>query len=452
MTQNAHLQNPFYHRTPVQDPAYFFGRDEELRQLCNLVANGQSVSLTGPRRIGKSSLLAQLLQPVVQAEHGLDSARAIMVYFNGEAWQNQLPEVIYAALWAAIADAVADATGQLPTAEELPAPTVDRLDFPLFQRALRQLSVSNHMLVLLLDEFDALSRNRNLDEFFFSCLRSLTATQGLVFVTTSITPLLELTYAQQSALSSPFFNIFLPQRLGLLSRAEAHQLVAGTAAHGEQPLTTAEQEQIVQMAGPHPGFLQIAGYHQWHACQADLAQTRARLHQSFLDELTPHWEHQWRYLTTAEQRALALLAVQQPRSAALRLRLQQSCLVQDGREKLTYLSPCLRNFIRQQPIHQLVQTGNLLIDRETQQAWLHDRALTLTPQDYRLLLALGLQIGHPLNNSALASQLWADEETAINQKNRLKSAVSNLRRRLGAQASFIKTDAAGQYHLAEHER
>ncbi len=451
MLNNAQMKNPFYHRTPVQDPAYFFGRTEELRQLCSLVVNGQSISVVGPRRIGKSSLLAQLLQPAVQAAHGLDRAGAIMVYFNGEAWQDQPPEVVYAALWAAIADAVAAVTGQWPTGKELPVPTVGKLEFPHFQRAVRQLTMPDRMLVLLLDEFDALSRNRNLDEFFFSSLRSLT-TQGIGFVTTSAAPLIELTFAQQSALSSPFFNIFLPQRLGLLSLREAHQLLAGTAAHGEEPLTAAEQEQILQMAGPHPGFLQIAAYHYWRTRQATSIECRKQLHQSFLEEITPHWSHQWHYLATAEKRALGLLAVRQPESSVLRLRLQQSCLVQKKYGALTYLSPLLRSFIHRQPIHQLVQTGTFLIDRESQQAWLHDKPLTLTPQDFRLLMALALQTGHPPSNRELASRVWANEERAINQKNRLKSAVSNLRRKLGTAGQLIIIDAAGHYQLMGDEQ
>ncbi|MCB0063692.1 MAG: AAA family ATPase, partial [Caldilineaceae bacterium] len=435
--------NPFYHRTPIRNSLHFFGREQERQQIGTLLANGQSVSVIGPRRIGKSSLLHQLCQPTLQAAHGPTADTHTIVYFSGEGWQDQPAQVLYGALWAAIRDVSAAIIAAESLSADLPDATGTMLDFPTFQRALRRLGHTGQRLILLLDEFDALSRNRNLDEVFFSSLRSLAATQGVIFVTASTAPLLDLTYAQQSALSSPFFNIFLPQRVGLLSLAEAHDLLQGTAAIGGLELTQEQQEQLLSLAGPHPCFLQIAGYHFWEAQQVGLAGDVDSLQQAFADETEPHWAYQWRYLTPEEQRTLALLPAQQPSASTLQMRLQQSCLVQGERTQLTYLSPLFHSFIQQQQVHQILQAGPLLLDQQTQRAWLLGQQLILSPQDYRLLTILATDAGQTLPYGELAQRLWPEEATVINQQTRLKTAISSLRRKLGEQEGMIVTDASG---------
>ena len=57
------IENPFYHRGAIRRMDDFIGRDAEINQILGLLSNGQSVSLIGPRRIGKSSLLYLLGLP-----------------------------------------------------------------------------------------------------------------------------------------------------------------------------------------------------------------------------------------------------------------------------------------------------------------------------------------------------------------------------------------------------
>lgn len=438
--------NPFYHRTPVRDPAYFFGRQRERQQLHNLVQHGQSVAVVGPRRIGKSSLLWQLVHDLTLTHSAaLAAPPHCVVYFSGEAWQDQSTKALYAALWDGVVAAL-PATTQLPAVTEIDC-TATELDFPTFLRALRQVTATGMPLVFLLDEFDVLSQNRHLDESFFSSLRSLTASQGVVFVTASTKPLLELTYAQQSALSSPFFNIFLPQRLGLLSDEEAFSLLQGTAALGGRALTTDEQQVLLDLAGPHPCFLQIAGYHYWEAQRLGTADDVAQLRQAIFAETAPLWAYQWRYLTTAEQRALALLGVTQSTPPATLTSLQQACLIRPNQGQMTYVSPLLADFVRQQAIQQVIQAGPLLMDQQTQRAWVAGQPLALSPQDYRLLSVLATHAGRTLAREELALHLWPEEATAINHHERLKVAINSLRRKLNAQDKLVETMPNGGYRL-----
>jgi class 3 adenylate cyclase len=45
-------ENPYYHRGPIRDARYFYGRARETALALQMVKNRQSVSVVGPRRIG----------------------------------------------------------------------------------------------------------------------------------------------------------------------------------------------------------------------------------------------------------------------------------------------------------------------------------------------------------------------------------------------------------------
>ena len=66
--------NPFFHRGAIRRAEEFYGRRREVGQVLGLLRNGQSVSLIGPRRIGKSSLLLHLARPQVRDAHQLGAA------------------------------------------------------------------------------------------------------------------------------------------------------------------------------------------------------------------------------------------------------------------------------------------------------------------------------------------------------------------------------------------
>lgn len=458
--------NPFYHRTPVRDPTWFFGRKQEMQQLSSLVRNGQSVALVGPRRIGKSSLLWQLVHEFTNnPKPGRMTAdppvRQCVVYFSGEAWQSQPSAELYAALWDAVGLALRTQTVFADLENLGTFLEIDRgaraLEFSTLMRNLRQLTSAGVQVVFLLDEFDALSRNQYLDEFFFSSLRSLVAPLNVVFVTASTLPLLSLTYAQQSALSSPFFNIFLPHRLALLSERDASELLRGIAAKAKVDLNAARINDLLRFAGTHPFFLQIAGYHFWQAIlkesndesvlnsDRNLSHNNYEAGLAFFAEATPHWEYQWRYLTPDAQRTLALLSTPQLHSQPLLLNLEQECLIWRNAGKKLYLSNSFEKFVRQQVVHNLMQLPPILLDRQTQSVWLDSEALPLTPQDYRLLELLLLQPGQPISYSELAQHLWNDLNQDVDNRERLRTAVSSLRRKLGNHGDRLKHAAIGGY-------
>ena len=74
--------NPFTFGNPIRDPARFYGRKEEIRQILNRLRSSahESTSIVGERRIGKTSLLKHLDTPEVAAELGLPPEEYCMIW------------------------------------------------------------------------------------------------------------------------------------------------------------------------------------------------------------------------------------------------------------------------------------------------------------------------------------------------------------------------------------
>ncbi|MCP4357532.1 MAG: hypothetical protein GY796_05905 [Chloroflexi bacterium] len=59
------MNNPYISRGPVRTSDMFFGRLRELNGIAAFLRGNQSVSIVGPRKIGKTSLLFHLMRPEI---------------------------------------------------------------------------------------------------------------------------------------------------------------------------------------------------------------------------------------------------------------------------------------------------------------------------------------------------------------------------------------------------
>ena len=74
--------NPYFNLAIIRSPDMFFGRTLLLRRFYEAIFNRQSVSLRGPRYIGKSSFLWCASLPEVQARFPYDLRYHIFVYLD----------------------------------------------------------------------------------------------------------------------------------------------------------------------------------------------------------------------------------------------------------------------------------------------------------------------------------------------------------------------------------
>ncbi|GEM_PF-839879 len=302
------LRNPFYSRQRITDPACFYGRQRELEALYSAIITHQCRSVVGERKLGKSSLLSAVARPERMQRFGLDPARTLFLYLDLEGMASARREEFWVELLDRLIAALPpdDPSGLRGEAGRL----LDggELRFTTVRRLLRRLRDTGLELVLALDEFEGLARNPNFEPDFYGELRSLAGELGLVYLTASKRSLYELTYHHRDTLSSPFFNIFSELPLGLMPDDEARGLLETLSQQGEGPGFCQEEVDLaLELAGPHPFFLQIAGFHLYELPgrgrpHAPESYDRAARH--FTAEAEDHYRYLWSQLSAEEQQAL----------------------------------------------------------------------------------------------------------------------------------------------------
>jgi hypothetical protein len=321
------VENPYFHRTPVRDSKFFFGRATETRQVMSWVSKEQSVSIVGPRRIGKTSLLFHLADSKVKAAHGLGD-ESIFVYIDCQVLSGDLNESdVYWELLEEVIEVV-------PGGRSAEYDSREPMTYLDFERSLDAIIAPGLRTVFLFDEFEGIARNRRLGKGFFNGLRGLGQTGKVVYIVASGKTLYELSYHDESVLTSPFFNIFYPVWLGFMRPQEARALVDSLAAMADFGGFDEDDHAFLQeIAGPHPFYLQVACYNLFEERmtkgQALTAQDYDRVRHRFVREMQDHFQYTWEHLSNDEQKALKL--IEEGRldavDAEVKGRLEQECLV-----------------------------------------------------------------------------------------------------------------------------
>jgi hypothetical protein len=440
-------QNPFFHRGPIRQRDYFFNRQREVSQALGLLRNLQNVALVGPRRIGKTSLLFHVADPVIHADHGLSHAEYVFVYLDGE----ELTELDAGQIHRAMVEelvAALEAGGHEAPAFVLPeAP----LTYRAFRQAVRQFTQRGLKLILCFDEFECLGANPHLGPSFFSSLRGLAGQFDVAYVTASKTLLQALTYAQAGTLSSPFFNTFAHLHLGLFSDDNAHRLIEQLAAKANVPFPSEISDFIIELAGPHPLLLQIAGFHAFELWQVRGGKLKEgdcdHLRRRFVAEAEPHFEYYWRHLTEGDRYTLAALPLTQEDEArrGVNRRLEQACLIRRTDQGYTYLSPVFEDFVRRQSVTHLLQLGPFLLDLSRQTALSHHAPLRVTKTEFKALTHLIRRAGQVVTPEELEKALWGDEY--VEDPDRVRAVIKSLRKALGDEAECLVTKWGVGYML-----
>lgn len=439
--------NPFFHRGAIRRIEEFVGREAELNQMLGLLRNGQSVSLIGPRRIGKSSLLLHLSHPTVREPFRLNPPHALFVLLDCQELAGSPPEEVYELLHAGLLDAASQAGLTLETSAE--PGTYRALD-----RALQQVYQQGTGVVVLLDEFELLAANQHLTPYFFARLRGLTTKYGLAYLTASQRPLFAIT-AEEAVLSSPFFNIFVTLPLGLFSEAEAHELFRQRLTKTTIKFPPDLIHYLIELVGNHPFFLHIGGYHAVQALiTGDLRAhgTDASLESDFhvLDspievEAESHLGYLWQNLTPEEQH---VLAIADGPIESLR-QLEQQCLLQRVNGVYRYSSEILRRFVRRQVVPGLVQAGPFVIDDQRHQVWGNGQELNLTTSQFNILVQLCRHPDQVVRGEDLEMAVWGD--VLVDDPDRLKTLIKRLRRAVDPFGNWIVSERGVGYALRPPE-
>jgi PAS domain-containing protein len=441
------VQNPFFHRGPIRQRDYFFNRQREVSQALSLLRNLQNVALVGPRRIGKTSLLFHLADPAIHTDQGLSSDEYVFVYLDGE----ELTELDADQIRRAMAEELVAALGA--GGREVPSVLLPEgpLGYRAFRQAMRQLTQQGLKLIFCFDEFECLGVNPHLGPGFFSSLRGLAGQFDVAYVTASKTLIHALTYANAGTLSSPFFNTFAHLHLDLFSADDAQGLIEKLAAKAGVPFPSELANFVVELAGPHPLLLQIAGFHAFELWQVRDGKWEEgdsdHLRRCFMAEAESHFEYYWRHLTDSDRYTLAALPLTQEEEArreAIR-RLEQACLIRRTDQGYTYLSPAFENFVRRQSVPHLLQLGPFLLDPPRQTALCHHTPLRVTKTEFKALAHLIRRAGQVVTPEELEKALWGDEY--VEDPERVRAVIKSLRKALGDEAGCLVTKWGVGYML-----
>jgi len=308
--QNDMVGNPFSYGNPISDPRRFFGRKREIQQVFSRLRNAEfeSSSLVGERRIGKSSLLKYLAHPTIGQSHGLDPNTYLFVYMDLQMVHEQItPSQLWQRLLRQITNVLAD-----PHIKQELVEIQQSLPFNNFalEDVFDSIDAKDLYIILLLDEFEHVTKNPNFDASFFYGLRSLAIHHHLALITSSRRELIEFCHSQ-ALRSSPFFNIFANINIELFSENEAFDLISGSLDGTAISFTDSEIETIFRIAGFHPYFLQVACSFLFDAyARNENPQERVNsLRKAFRGEAEPHLAFYWRSSDDQEKIVLITLAL-----------------------------------------------------------------------------------------------------------------------------------------------
>ena len=239
------MLNPYTWRTVVRDPDMLYGREKELGEVASRLCGNVplNISVIGPRRIGKSSMLWHISRSSSKVLPAKVYERFVFLYLDFQE------------------------AGTLSTArmigwilQELTGETVfsgrDESNLKdLLREKLADLEQERKYLALVFDEFDSAVRYMSAETLDY--LRAL-AKYNVVYIVATKQPLSKISVTLES---SPFSNIFTVLPVGLLPQPEAYKLVVDPSSRHGVDFTDRDIYFILSIAGYHPFLLQVVSFY-----------------------------------------------------------------------------------------------------------------------------------------------------------------------------------------------
>lgn len=429
MKMSAHTErrNPYYHREPIENPDQFFDREEILSDIFEYIQMRQSVSLVGERRIGKTSILYQMLDKKVRARHLTGIDRYAFVYVNPDLGIEK-PSDFYHAVFRSL-------ESQVPS-------FAFSEDKEIGQRTAREYfwQLRPLCLVLLLDEFQKLTTNESFSEDFYSFLRAIADAPSKEYdvslVTATPMQLHEICRPElMGSAASAFFSGFKPVFVGSFTEEQFDNFLEKTSHASDVPLTEYKPG-IFDLAGRFPFFMQIACYYYfeaWIKRGAPLDHTAIR--QQFMDEARGHFSFIWNNLNPSEQQLVLKLA----NGEAVNQRAILRALARRG-----YIEDdCL--FCSAFAAFVLQISKGIWVDEKVRTVWGNGKEVNLADTEYRLLLVLWKNKGRLCTKDDIAMEVWPNGAS----DEMIQQVVRRVRSKLGSAGRYIRTVHGRGYKLVD---
>lgn len=226
----------------------FFGRQELIEEIGHRLKSGQSTSIYGERKIGKTSLLKYLFQVGIRQIPLPDAGQVIILYDTFAGKQDISQEAFIQGLYD-------DLRKQLNLPEG-----IEKIDKNAFRKFINEFYHEGKRFIFFFDEVDAASENIEFDHNFFSFLRSLSDKYKVQYIIASRKSIKQL--IKENNVASPFNGLFSGNlfKLEVFDEENAYAFcrkLSRDAMAGE----TIAPGSIIGLAGRHPFLIRLAFYH-----------------------------------------------------------------------------------------------------------------------------------------------------------------------------------------------
>ncbi len=305
-------RNPYLNRVMIKDPDDFYGRQKEIKRIYSRLdaPRPQSVSLVGERRMGKSSLLNYLYHRRNRRLLMENHRETVFLYMDFQRVHDVDVEKFIDIVFSMV---------NYELGQEISTTRKGR-SLEMLNAAIEKLDKKGMRVIVLMDEFDAITNNPRFDMQFFSFLRYLANNYRVAYVTSSHSDLQQMCHDKDIA-DSPFFNIFSTLQLRPFARDEALALIRTPSEQEGIPLEP-YTDQILTLSGYFPLFIQIACSSVYEALAEapGKAPDWEEVDRVFTDEATPHYAFVWERMDERARENLRRIASRPGGRSALRSR------------------------------------------------------------------------------------------------------------------------------------
>ena len=275
------VTNPYTPGRRVNHDAMFFGRETERAQIEAQLLAGEHVAIIGARTVGSSSLLYRLVQ-TMEAREGILVAHIDLKdpTFHTVAG---LLNSIWTQWWARVRP-------------DTPVPARTLAEFVT---AVRKLKAAGFRPLLFLDELEQIVwRSGTFGDDLFNVWHELGRDGVMGFIVTVHDSPADL--LAQNDIDSAFYDLFQPCPLGLLERQAADDLLTLPVRGAGLQIPSGAAENLYLHAGPHPFFLQLAGFYLFDAL-ANGTYAQGEVVRRFEMAAEPYWQEMWESLSPLAQ-------------------------------------------------------------------------------------------------------------------------------------------------------
>ena len=301
-------ENPFVYGKSVP-PEHFVGRVLEIETAFDQILNRSHLATWGGSGVGKTSFLEYLASPKTWRLRGYEPSDVVIVLMNCFSIQPFGAE----RFWREILNLIKEELAASPDLqiEINNLLREDKVTKDSVRLALRKLKKINKSLLLLIDDYDvSLYPHDGYDEVeiasFQSEFRSLAVHSkekgSLSIILTSFRRLNDFGPFGTDKVS-PWYNHYLFQPLKPFDETETAELL------GCMPMPLAIREGVRELAGGHPGLLQIAGFLLYRELRVGNIPSPGNFARSFESSTRHFFQNTWQWSSEKDQTLLMLIAL-----------------------------------------------------------------------------------------------------------------------------------------------